>query len=73
MEAATATLVTFGAAALLASWVVLLIVSWKEDYAWGLCSLFLPPLSYCYALVLLDKAGGALGLALLGWILIWLA
>jgi hypothetical protein len=44
MDAGTATLMTFGAAALLVSWVLLLIVSWKEDYAWGLCTLFLPPL-----------------------------
>ena len=56
MEAATATMVTFGAAALLASWLWLLAVSWKEDYAWGLCTLFLPPLSYCYGLARLDKA-----------------
>ncbi|RLA48554.1 MAG: hypothetical protein DRR04_01130 [Gammaproteobacteria bacterium] len=73
MEAATATMVTFGAAALLVSWVVLLVVSWKDDYVWGLCTLFLPLLSYLYALVRLDKAGGALGLALFGGILIWLA
>jgi len=73
MEAATATLVTFGAAALLASWVLLLIASWKEDYAWGLCTLFLPPLSYLYGLARLDKAGDALLLALFGWILVWLA
>lgn len=73
MEATTATLVTFGAVALLASWVVLLIESWKEDFAWGLCTLFLPPLSYLYALARLDKAGDALMLAAAGWILIWFA
>ena len=73
MEAATATMYTFGAVALLASWVVLLIVSWKEDYPWGLCTLFLPPLSYLYGLARLDKAGEALVLAIFGWILIWLA
>jgi hypothetical protein len=73
MEAATATMVTFGAAALLASWVWLLAVSWKEDYAWGLCTLFLPPLSYLYGLARLDKAADALLLALVGWVLIWLA
>ena len=73
MEAATATLVTFGAAALLVSWILLLIASWKEDYAWGLCTLFLPPLSYLYGLARLDKAGEALLLAVVGWTLIWLA
>jgi hypothetical protein len=64
---------TFGVVALLASWVLLLIVSWQEDYAWGLCTLLLPPLSYLYSLTRLDKAGQALLLAVAGWILIWLA
>jgi hypothetical protein len=73
MEATSATLVTFGAVALLASWVLLLIESWKEDFAWGLCTLFLPPLSYLYGLSRLDKAGEALMLAAAGWILIWFA
>lgn len=72
MDAATATMYTYGAATLLMSWVILLIVSWKEDYAWGLCTLFLPPLSYLYALSRLDKAGEALLVALVGWVLIWL-
>ena len=72
MEAGTATLMTFGVAALLASWVLLLITSWKEDYAWGLCTLFLPPLSYLYALARLDKAGDAILTAILGWALIWM-
>lgn len=73
MDAGTATLVTYGVAALLASWVLLLIVSWKEDYAWGLCTLFLPPLSYMYGLFRLDKAGEVILLAAVGWILIWVA
>ena len=45
MEAASATMMTFGLAALLASWVLLLIVSWKEDYAWGLCTLLAVPVT----------------------------
>ena len=73
MDAATATLLTFGAASLLVSWVLLLIVSWKEDFAWGLCTLFLPPLSYLYSLARLDKAGESLLVAVFGWLLIWLA
>ena len=73
MEAASASLITFGAAALLVSWVLLLIESWKEDYAWGLCTLLLPPLSYLYGLARLDKAGQALLLAVIGWLLIWMA
>ena len=73
MEATNAVMLTFGAAALLASWVVLLIESWNEDYAWGLCTLLLPPLSYLYSLGRLDKAGQALLLAAAGWVLIWFA
>lgn len=73
MDAITASMTTFGVVALLASWVLLLIVSWQEDYAWGLCTLLLPPLSYLYSLTRLDKAGQALLLAVAGWILIWLA
>ena len=73
MEAASATMVTFGAAALLASWILLLVTSWKEDFTWGLCTLFLPPLSYLYGLARMDKASDALLMALFGWILIWLA
>ncbi len=71
MEATSATLVTFGAAALLASWVILLIESWKEDYAWGLCTLLLPPLSYLYGLFRLDKAGQAILLAIFGCLLVY--
>lgn len=73
MDAATATFMTFGAATLLTSWVLLLITSWKEDYSWGLCTLFLPPLSYLYALGRLDKAGDAVIVAVVGWIFLFLA
>ena len=73
MEATTAALTTFGISALLASWVLLLIASWKEDYAWGLCTLLLPPLSYCYAVFRPDKAGQAVMLAVAGVLLILLA
>ena len=73
MEATTAALMTFGLATLLASWVLLLIASWKEDYAWGLCSVLLPPLSYLYAVFRPDKAGQAVLLAIVGVVLILIA
>ncbi|TDG12541.1 hypothetical protein E2F43_13170 [Seongchinamella unica] len=73
MDASSATFLTFGAATLLASWVLLLIASWKEDYSWGLCTLFLPPLSYLYGLARLDKAGEAILVAVVGWVFIFLA
>ncbi len=73
MEAAEATMMTFGVVLLAASWVVLLIAAWTEDFTWGLCTLFLPPLSNAYGMARLDKAGEAIMLAVAGWILIWLA
>ncbi len=73
MEATSSLMMVLGVAILLASWVVLLIASWKEDYSWGLCSLLLPPLSYCYALFRLDKAGEAVVLAVIGCVLLILA
>ncbi|MGB1140677.1 MAG: hypothetical protein ACPG1A_07240 [Halioglobus sp.] len=73
MEAAAATMYTYGAALLLMSWVMLIITAWREDYAWGLCSLFLPPLAYLYAFARLDKAGEALVVAALGWVCIFIA
>lgn len=73
MEATSATLMTFGIILLLASWVQLLIVSFKEDFTWGLTTVFLPPLSYFYSLFALNKAGAAVGLSALGLGLIVLA
>ncbi|HAN29090.1 MAG TPA: hypothetical protein DD808_16950 [Halieaceae bacterium] len=73
MEATSATLLTFGLATLLLSWVLLLIQSWKEDYAWGLCALILPPFAYLYGLFRLDKAGQSVLLAIVGLVLIAMA
>lgn len=44
MKATTATLISFGVTVLIASRVALLITAWREDYAGGLCTLFLAPL-----------------------------
>lgn len=71
MDAGSAALLTFGAATLLVSWILLMVASWKEDYSWGLCTMFLPPLSYLYGLARLDKAGDAILVAILGWVFIW--
>jgi len=70
MDASNALLMTLGAASLLISWIILLTVSWKEDYAWGLFSLLLPPDGYFYGLFQWNKAGQALWVAILGWMLI---
>lgn len=73
MEPYAALFMTIGVALLLLSWLLLLITSANEDYTWGLCTLLLPPLSYCYALARLDKARDSITLAIIGWLLIWLS
>lgn len=72
MEPLSASFITFGVLILLISWVNLLILSFKEDYSWGLSTLFLPPLSYLYGLFALEKAGASIGLAIIGFGLIFL-
>ena len=71
MDASNALLMTLGVATLLTSWVLLLTVAWKEDYAWGLFSLLLPPVGYFYGLFRLDKAGQTLLVALIGWTMVF--
>lgn len=70
MDPISAVLLTFGAIILFASWIQLLFTSFKEDFSWGLATLFVPPLSYLYALFSLDKAKSALGLAATGGALV---
>ena len=70
MEAYSAFLMFLGVSCLLVSWVLLLITAWKEDYAWGMFSLFLPPVGYGYALFRLDSAKEALLSAAIGWLLV---
>lgn len=65
-------LLTFGVVLLLCSWVYMLTVSFKDDFSWGLTTLFLPPLSYLYGLFALEKSAGAMGLAIIGCFLIYL-
>ena len=59
-------LVFFGAALLLISWVYLIIISFKTDYAWGFMSIFMPPLAYLYSLFVLGKTWQVLALAFVG-------
>ncbi|WP_339339572.1 hypothetical protein [uncultured Oceanicoccus sp.] len=70
MESISALFITFGGAALLASWVTLFITSSKEDFTWGLCSVLLPPAAYCYALFRLDLAKESIILAIIGCLLV---
>lgn len=66
MDSIPSVLTMFGIASLLLSWVYLIILSFKTDYAWGFMSVFLPPLSYLYALFNLGKAWETIALALMG-------
>lgn len=70
MEAYNAYLMFLGVSCLLVSWTLLLITAWKEDYAWGMFSLLLPPIGYGYAFFRLNEAKETLILAGLGWLLI---
>jgi hypothetical protein len=70
MEPISSLLVFFGAATLLISWVYMIIISFKTDYAWGFMSLFMPPLSYLYGLFNLGKTWEAMGLAMLGSVML---
>lgn len=73
MEPMSAALLTFGLAILVCSWVLLIIVSFKEDFTWGLCSVFAPALAYFYALFQWSKAKDVIWLAVLGWVLLFFA
>lgn len=70
MDSISAYLSTLGALSLLLSWIVMLISTSKEDFAWGLCTLLLPPISYAYGLLRLDVARDAMTLAVTGIVLL---
>ena len=73
MGAIAALLFLVGVFALIASWGMLIIASFKEDYAWGLCSILLPPLAYLVGLLQWNKAKDALLTASLGLVLLFLS
>lgn len=65
-----ALLTFFGAALMLVSWVYMIIISFKDDYAWGFMTVFIPPLGYLYGFAALGKAWEAEALGILGIVLI---
>jgi hypothetical protein len=73
MGAIAALLSLIGVFALIASWVMLIIAAFKDDYAWGLCSILLPPLAYFVGLLQWGKAKEALLTAGLGFVLLFLS
>ncbi len=73
MDPISATAMTFGVSLLLISWVYLLIISFESDFNWGLVTLFLPAISYIYALFAWKKTQATIWSAALGWVLILFA
>lgn len=71
MEPISAIYTLFGIAALMASWITLLVVASKNDFAWGLFTVLLPPLSYLYAIFRLDITKESIFLAIVGCLLLW--
>ncbi|MGB5325357.1 MAG: hypothetical protein WBN40_08045 [Pseudomonadales bacterium] len=70
MEPLSSVLLTFAALTLAASWIMLIITASNEDFTWGLCSVFIPPLAYLYALFEWEKAGDAIKMAAVGLLLL---
>lgn len=70
MDPVSAVLLTFGLALLVASWGLLLVSSFREDFTWGLCTVFLPPLAYFYGLFNWSKAGDSIIVGVIGLFLI---
>ncbi len=73
MEPTSAVLMTFGLAILLVRWVLLIIASFEDDYAWGIFAVLLPPIAYIYGLFRMEKAGQSIAVAVVGWIFLWMA
>lgn len=66
MSVLSALLLTLTLIALVASWVLMLIVASEEDFAWARSCVLLPPLAYAYALTRLDVAKESISLAVAG-------
>lgn len=70
MDSVSATMMTFGVVLLIGSWIQLMFISFKDDFSWGLSTLFVPPLSYLYGIFSWQKSQAAILMSVLGWILI---
>lgn len=66
MDAFSATFTLMGIAMLAASWIYLMVIAFKDDYAWGITSVFVPPLAYLYAAFNPSRAAPVLILAAIG-------
>lgn len=73
MDPISSTFLMFGLVMLLASWLYLIAVSFQDDFNWGLCSVFLPPLSYIYACFAWEKSKAVIYMAAIGIALVLFA
>ena len=72
MDPLTIILIFFGVILLIASWFQLLITAFNEEFTWGLCALFLPPIAYLYGLTKWNLAGDSIKMVIIGWALVGL-
>jgi hypothetical protein len=73
MDPISATFMTFGVILLFASWVYLMIIAFREDFTWGLCTVLVPPLAYVYSFFAWRKSKEVLILAAIGVALVLFA
>lgn len=72
MEPLASAFTVFGLVILVASWIQLLELAFSEEFSWGMCSLFVPPLGYLFACAQWDKAKEPIVIAVLGWTLLFI-
>ena len=73
MDPISAAFTMFGVVLAVISWIYLMFVAFEHDFAWGMFTLFLPPLAYFYALTKWSLAKSPLALAGFGLICFWIA
>ena len=73
MDPLNSVLMFLGFTLLIASWIQMIVTASKEDFTWGLFSLFFPPLAYLYALTQWSKAGDSIKMAIGGLALLFFA
>ncbi len=70
MEPISAVFMTFGSILLVASWIYLIIIAFREDFSWGLFSVLVPPLAYLYSCFAWNKTREVLIMAIAGSVLV---
>ena len=73
MDFISSAALTFGSVLLLSSWIYLMIIAFKEDFSWGLVTIFLAPFSYLYGIKRWNTAKDALIMGFIGIALLLLS